>query len=142
VTDLDDRRVVPLAPTLGVALGRAVRLRCPACGTTALFDGPFRMRAHCATCGLVFEREPGYFIGAIYINYGITAVLALGVVLLLDWTIGLPLWSQLAIGLTIAVVSPLAFFRHARSLWLGVEYFVTQADQRQEARRWRRPKVG
>ena len=141
VTNVDERRVVPLAPTFGVALGRAVRLLCPACGTTSLFAGPFKMRTQCATCGLTFEREPGYFIGAIYINYGITVALALGVVLSLDWTVGLALRTQLLIGLTIALVAPLAFFRPARSLWLGLEYYVTQADQRAEARRTRRRKV-
>src|SRR5262245_53992476 len=108
-----DRRVVPLALPFGIVLKRALRLRCPACGTTSLFEGPFTMRARCATCDLVFEREPGYFIGAMYINYGIAVMLALGAVLSLDWTVGLSLRVQLGLGLAIALVAPLAFFRHA-----------------------------
>jgi hypothetical protein len=40
----------------------------------------------CPHCALRFNREPGYFLGAMYISYGIALVLivALGVVL---WTI-------------------------------------------------------
>ena len=33
------------------------------------------MHAECGHCRLRFEREPGYFLGSIYINYGFTALL-------------------------------------------------------------------
>src|SRR5436309_124222 len=59
-------------------LGRAVRLRCPRCGATALFRGWFSMADACALCGLRFERVQGYFVGAIYINYAVTAGVARG----------------------------------------------------------------
>jgi Protein of unknown function (DUF983) len=44
------------------------------------------MHDRCPHCALRFNREPGYFLGAMYISYGIALVLmvALGVVL---WTI-------------------------------------------------------
>ena len=29
------------------------------------------MHATCPECGLLFEREPGYFVGAMYISYGL-----------------------------------------------------------------------
>src|SRR5262249_54898084 len=70
---------VPLAaPRPAVVLGRALRLRCPRCGRTRLFAGWFRMRDTCAACGLRYEREQGYFVGAIYVNYLLTAALGLG----------------------------------------------------------------
>ena len=93
-------------------LARGLRLRCP----------------RCAACGLRYEREQGYFVGAIYINYAVTVGVAAGAVLALDWTIGLTLAEQLALGIVLAALVPLAFFRYSRSLWLSVEY-LTSADE-------------
>jgi len=92
-----------------------------------LFVGWFRMHERCANCGLVYEREPGYFIGAIYLNYAAAVGTAMATVLVLDWTIGLPLAAQLVLGVAIVIVVPLVFFRWARSLWLGVDHWVTPA---------------
>ena len=65
-----------LAERLTRAMVRAIRLRCPRCGATPLFHGWFRMAEACALCGLRFERAQGYFVGAIYVNYGVTTILA------------------------------------------------------------------
>src|SRR2546425_627108 len=54
---------------LGRAEGRALRLRCPRCGRAPLFRGWFTMNTVCAVRDLRFERAPGYWIGAIYVNY-------------------------------------------------------------------------
>jgi len=118
-------------------LGRALRLRCPRCGRSPLYARYFRMHERCAACGLRYEREQGYFVGAIYINYAVTVAVAVGVVLGLDWTVGLTLAQQLAIGVALGVVVPLAFFRYARSLWLVVNYLVAMAEQRSERARLR-----
>jgi uncharacterized protein (DUF983 family) len=120
-------------------LRRALALRCPACGTGAIFSGWFAMHETCARCGLRFEREPGYFVGAIYVNYAITAVACLGIPILLDALVGLGMWTQVAIGAALAVVVPIGFFRYARGLWLGIDYFVTSADDAMERRRRRSP---
>jgi uncharacterized protein (DUF983 family) len=132
-------RVVPLgrAPARRI-FARGLRLRCPACGRSALYTGWFTMAERCAACGLRYEREAGYFVGAIYVNYAITVAVAAGSVLVLDWIVGLTLARQLAIGITLAALVPLAFFRYARSLWLSVDYLVTTLDERRERER-RRP---
>ncbi|HEX7176588.1 MAG TPA: hypothetical protein VF240_15085, partial [Pyrinomonadaceae bacterium] len=49
-------------------LARGVRLRCPACGRASIFETPFRRRPACPSCRVSFEREEGYFVGAISIN--------------------------------------------------------------------------
>ena len=118
-------------------LGRALRLRCPRCGRSPLYARYFRMHERCAACGLRYEREQGYFVGAIYINYAVTVAVAVGVVLVLDWTLGLTLAQQLAIGVALGALVPLAFFRYARSLWLVLNYLVAMADQRHERERLR-----
>jgi uncharacterized protein (DUF983 family) len=96
------------------------------------------MAERCAACGLRYEREAGYFVGAIYVNYAVTVAVAAGSVLVLDLTVGLTLARQLVIGITLAALVPLAFFRYARSLWLSVDYLVTTLDERRERER-RRP---
>ena len=131
-------QVVPLSrPAAAQVLSRGIRLRCPRCGQSALYTGWFRMAEACAACGLRYEREAGYFIGAIYVNYAVTVAVAAGAVLGLDWTIGLTLTQQLVLGITLAALVPVVFFRYARSLWLSVDYLVTSFDEQRERERRR-----
>ena len=111
-----------LAERLARALGRAMRLRCPRCGATPLFRGWFRMADACALCGLKYERAQGYFVGAIYINYAVTTVIAIGGFFLLWGRLGLSTRDQLLVLVPIVVVFPLWFFRYSRSLWLALEW--------------------
>ncbi len=132
-------RAVPLeAPAFLAVLGRAVRLCCPRCGRTRLYRGAFRMHEACAACGLRYERAQGYWVGAIYVNFAATAAVALGAPLVLDWVIGLSLRRQLAVAIAAAALVPLIFFRYSRSLWLGLEFFVSETDERRERRLLRR----
>ncbi len=57
------------AARVGRIVGRALRLRCPRCGRSPLYARYFRMHERCVACGLRYEREQGFFVGAIYINY-------------------------------------------------------------------------
>jgi hypothetical protein len=82
------------------------------------------MVERCPRCGLVFERESGYFIGAIYINYGLTVGLALvGYFLLEAWWSPSPGW-QAAVWGTFAVFFPLWSFRYSKALWLALDHLV------------------
>jgi uncharacterized protein (DUF983 family) len=108
------------------ALGRAIRLRCPRCGETPLFTGWFRMAESCALCGLRFERAQGYFVGAIYINYAVTTLIAVGGFFLLWGQFGFSTRAQLLVLVPIVVVFPLWFFRYSRSFWLALEWSLNQ----------------
>jgi uncharacterized protein (DUF983 family) len=105
-------------------LARAAKLRCPRCGTTPLFRGWFTMHETCDRCGLRFERAQGYFVGAIYVNYGVTASLVLAGYLLLWRYANLTLATQFAIWLPVTLLFPLWFFRYSRSFWLALEYLI------------------
>ena len=111
-----------LADRLTRALGWAIRLRCPRCGATPLFRGWFRMAESCALCGLKFERAQGYFVGAIYVNYAVTTIIAVGGFFLLWGPLGLSTRAQLLVLVPIVLVFPLWFFRYSRSLWLALEW--------------------
>jgi len=96
------------------------------------------MHERCAACGLRYEREQGYFVGSIYISYAVTVAVAAGTVLAADAVVGLTLAQQLTLGVALAALVPLAFFRYARSLWLSLDYLLTTPDDRREWRRLRR----
>lgn len=89
-----------------------------------MFRGPFRMAAQCATCQAVFDREPGFYLGAIYFNYGLTALIVTVSYLVLRF--GLRMDGQYVLTglLAFVVLFPLWFFRYARSLWLGFDEFM------------------
>jgi uncharacterized protein (DUF983 family) len=122
---------------VGRSLSRGLRLRCPRCGRTPLYARFFTMHQGCDACGFRYEREQGYFVGAIYVNYAVTTVISVGTVLLLDWSIGLTLTQQLIVGVSLSLLVPVVFFRYARSLWLSLDFMLTSADQRADRRRWR-----
>jgi uncharacterized protein (DUF983 family) len=101
---------------------RALALRCPRCGRAPLFRGWFAMNLVCAVCDLHFERAPGYWVGAIYVNYAVTVLIAVGGFFLLRQVAGLDTAGQLALWIPFVIAFPLWFFRYSRSLWLGLEY--------------------
>jgi uncharacterized protein (DUF983 family) len=82
------------------------------------------MNTVCAVCDLRFERAQGYWIGAIYVNYGATTTIAVaGFFMLWGWTT-LSTAAQLAIWVPFCVLFPLWFFRYSRAVWLAVEHGV------------------
>jgi uncharacterized protein (DUF983 family) len=108
-------------PPAGTLILRALRLKCPRCGQASMFAGLFRMHERCTHCGLKYEREPGYFLGSIYINYGVAALL-----LTVGWItlrFGYGIESRwLVFGFAaVLVVFQLFFFRFARALWLALD---------------------
>jgi uncharacterized protein (DUF983 family) len=86
------------------------------------------MFEHCPHCGLKFEREQGYFVGAIYINYAATVAIAIPGFFLLDAFTTMTIRQQLAIWLPFAVIFPLLFFHHARSFWLVMDHFFNPTN--------------
>jgi uncharacterized protein (DUF983 family) len=86
------------------------------------------MYDHCPNCNLKFEREQGYFIGAMYINYGATVAIAVPGYLFLDAFTGMTINQQLALWVPFAVLFPLFFFHHARSLWLVLDHFFNPSE--------------
>lgn len=104
---------------------RGVRLKCPACGETALYQSIFKMHDHCSSCGLVFEREQGYFVGSIYLN-----VIATEAVILLVYLFSLFVLSPASdliylILFALAMVLPLIFYRFSWGLWLSIDQIIS-----------------
>jgi len=116
-------------PRFFATFGAAFRLRCPRCGAGEMFDGLFHMRAECPFCRLKFEREQGFFVGAIYVNYAMTVLIAMPGYFVLDGY-GATLTQQFLVWGGFVVVFPLLFFRHSRSLWLAAAQLFDPGDDR------------
>jgi hypothetical protein len=82
------------------------------------------MHERCETCGLVYQRGPGYFLGSIYFNYGVTAILVTAVYLGLWFSESLEPERVLWLCVAVSVLLPLAFFPFARSLWVGFDHWA------------------
>ena len=106
-------------------VARGLSNRCPNCGGRTLFrEGSlFEVNRECPSCGLRFERDEGFFLGSMSLNYGVTLVCFLTPVML-------PAYKG-AIGTTTAIVLagggsigfPLLFYRSSRSWWL-MQYYA------------------
>jgi hypothetical protein len=81
------------------------------------------MHEHCTACKHHFEREPGYFLGSIYVNYGITSILITIAFVVLRFGFDYPNGRVLA-GLAIFCIAfPTFFFRYARALWVALDCY-------------------
>ena len=105
-----------------------LRRRCPKCRLGPLFTSSIflfpRMHERCPVCALRFEREPGYFLGAMYISYGLglltIALLSLGVWAVTSWSLTRSIvWGMI---LFVPFAVPLTFF--ARVLWIYLDRAV------------------
>lgn len=118
-------------PPLSTLLWRALRRRCGVCGEGKLFRGWIRMHERCECCGFKFDRSPGYWLGSIYVNYGLTALLVTAAYFALFFTEALPQTTVLWLLVAFCVVFPLWFFRYARSIWMAFDLYFDppQADE-------------
>lgn len=82
------------------------------------------MHERCSECGYNFQREDGFYLGAIYFNYGLTALMITIAFPVLTLTKVLSQKETLALCFAFVFVFPMFFFRYARSLWLGFDEFM------------------
>ena len=80
------------------------------------------MNRQCPVCGIAFEREPGYFLGAMYFSYAM-AVVAVTPVVLAGLACG---WSYPVTGAVsgglLVVLAPW-LFRYSRILWMYMDQY-------------------
>lgn len=104
-------------------LGRALRRRCPRCGGDGIFRSFFELHERCPTCGLAYEREPGYWVGAMIIvttiTFGLFLVLFAGGAVL-TWP-DVP-WPWI-LGITVAAnaIVPIVSYPVAKTIWSALE---------------------
>ncbi|HEV8337448.1 MAG TPA: DUF983 domain-containing protein [Candidatus Polarisedimenticolia bacterium] len=109
----------------GSLIGALLRQRCPGCRLEPIFRTRTAMPASCPRCGYVFEREPGYFVGAMYFSYALAApACALLTLALLRVFRGRPeYWAYGGALLLLALLSPW-LFRFSRILWIYFDHLL------------------
>ena len=81
------------------------------------------MNEACPTCGLVFEREPGYFAGAMVVSYAI-AVPTFGLIVIALIVAGSDAVAALVAGGAVYLVLAPFIFRYSRALWLHLDWLL------------------
>jgi uncharacterized protein (DUF983 family) len=108
------------------AISAILRQLCPRCRSArifrkSIFAGFPGMQECCPTCGLKFEREQGYFLGAMYISYGLAliTIAALGLLLWASTSWSLQRITLWAILLFLPLAPSLTLF--SRVLWIYLD---------------------
>ncbi|MGA9899647.1 MAG: DUF983 domain-containing protein [Terriglobales bacterium] len=91
---------------------------------TSIFRGFPKMHERCPAYGLKFEREQGYFLGAMYISYALALITIVGLAFIL-WAA--TLWSLqkitvVAILLFLPLAPTLTLF--SRVLWIYLDWAI------------------
>ena len=108
------------------ALRHAFARRCPWCGGRGVFASWFEMKPACPACGYRFEREEGYWVGAMVVIMGLVEI-AFGALMLLGIALTYPdvPWTPLlAVGLALMVVVPVLGYPLAKLLWIAIDLLV------------------
>ena len=109
---------------------RAVALRCPKCGIGSIFDSRFHMRVSCPSCGVIFWKSEGEWLGPGVVDY--TIATASGLV---AWAflvlLGVSAVSQLAFAALAAVIAAAVLSRWSRSFWTLLLYISGDLSEEQ-----------
>lgn len=105
------------------SLAQALRRRCPYCGTKDVFASWGMLRAECPGCGHHYEREDGYWVGAMIVNLGIAQIL------FMVWFIGglaitypeVPWTPLLVVSAVFMFVLPIWFYPRSKTVWVWLD---------------------
>jgi uncharacterized protein (DUF983 family) len=115
-------------------LRRSARLRCPMCGISPLFLPArrteslidwFEMLPGCPRCDYAYEREPGYFLFALWlINFGLVTFFGVGLLLLLDFFFELSTAQLIFFVLVPLWLLGILTVRHVKAFFLAFDHLV------------------
>ncbi len=105
---------------------RALRRRCPYCGQRDVFRSWGQMRDECPGCGHHFEREEGYWVGAMIVNLGVAQLLFMA------WFVGgmavtypdIPWTPLLVVSALLMVVLPIWAYPRSKTVWVWLDEIV------------------
>jgi len=110
------------------SLYSVINAKCPRCHKGDFFETPNpynlkkfdKMYKKCPVCGEDFERETGFYYGAMYVSYGLTVIWGLLVFVLMCVLLG---FDEITFIITFAILQLLlmpVFYRSARLVWINV----------------------
>jgi len=112
---------------------RALRRRCPVCGSKEISRHPVQVYDRCPTCDLDLERQVGSFIGGIGLNTIFAFVVLFSVIIVGFIATGgeASVTRILLPALAVSVLLPLFFYARSRLLWVALEliWWPLDADE-------------
>lgn len=117
-----------------IMLLRGAQRRCPRCGERKIARHWLKLKDRCPRCALYFEREEGYWTGAIALNTLVTellfAVLLVGVAI---WTWpNIPTLKLLIAGVLLNAIVPLLFYPISKTLWIAIDLILHPLEPKEE----------
>ena len=117
---------------------RGLRRRCARCGAKVPFVDYFHIAERCPRCGYRFVREEGSFTGVYLVNYAVTAVilvtLIMGAVLFIAiGDVQVPILPVLGAGFVIAIAVPVLFYPFAVTTWAALDVLLRPLEPDEEA---------
>jgi len=110
------------------SLKRGMSNRCPRCGVGAVMKNLFVRYGSCPHCGLDFNREDGFYSGAMAINYALVCAFYLFPLFLMWWFGWLSGWTTVILCFLGSGIMPILTYRYSQCLWLGFYCCVTAED--------------
>ena len=97
------------------------------------------MKEHCSRCGIRFEREPGYWVGAVVLNTALifaTFLLVFGTMVAITYP-DVPWGLVMTVTVAANLVVPLVFYPISKTLWAGLEmsWHPLERDEMEDAAR-------
>jgi len=96
-------------------------LKCPVCFQGKTFRRGISMRESCSVCGIRFEREQGYFMGAMYVAHALSMPLMVAFTLLACLFGAGTLSRSLLFGSILFLPFAPAVFRYSRVIWMHLD---------------------
>ena len=116
-------------PGPAVLLARGVTRRCPRCGGGRLFRSWINMTPDCPTCAYHFEREEGFFLGAMVVNIVVVEA-AIIAVIVIGFTTTLPnppLVLLAVVGSALAAVVPFLAYPFTKTTWTAIDMIMRKS---------------
>lgn len=111
------------------SFNRLLHLRCPRCGADSFRAGWFKTAKACSSCGLVFEREAGFYAGAIYPFYGGAVLLGAVGLLFSLFALGWSFERGMAVGGALVLLASPWLFWYSRLAFLNTDHrFFKEGD--------------
>lgn len=106
-------------------VARGLANRCPNCGAHKLFKTGswFELNKVCPDCGLKLERDEGFFLGSMSLNYGVTLVFFLTPLMVLAFLGAIGTTTAIVLAGVGSLLFPALFYRSSRSWWL-MNYYL------------------
>jgi uncharacterized protein (DUF983 family) len=95
---------------------------CPRCGKTHVFHNLVMMQKSCTHCQYIYEKQNGYFLGAMVVGYILGAFSTVPTIVIGVMVLQAPLFAVIATACVQILVLTPVLFRFSRLIWIYTDY--------------------